>query len=141
VAIAAPVFGLGLAVYTIWNQGYSLADYPILIWEGHLNWFSQGLGWVALIAWIALYIPSAFSAIWLPCLIIDHGDKLEIVSSNVVIAKSNIKSVGFRNSFSSKKIEFTTNDGLLFKQNAIFIKEDINTVINIIKKETALELG
>lgn len=136
-AIGAPIFGFGFAIITIWDRGYSLTDYPLLIREGHLNWFSQGMGWIAVAAWIALFWPPAFSAIRESCLIYSQGSSIKIASSDTLITKSEIHSIQVRWTFFNKIIEFKTSNCHIFIQSAIFIKEDVKDVIDCLKADVA----
>jgi hypothetical protein len=135
VALAAPVIGWGYALNSMVGKGYSLLDYPSLILEGRLSWFTQGMGWVATAAWIFFYWRGAYVALASDNIITDTPDSFELASNAVILKKSDIESIDSEMLFFTKQIRFSTRDGNIYREMANFIDGDLSEIVKSFKEE------
>ena len=89
VALVAPLVAIGAASFNLAGKGYSLSDYLALISTGEIGWFSQVIGWLCLVTWIARYFPPAFAAVWDgPCIVSADHRALFLPGGHIISLKS-----------------------------------------------------
>jgi hypothetical protein len=110
-ALAVPPAAIACVVIMLVSKGYGVLDYFALLQSGELSWVRQGIGWIAILFWVARYYPSAWSAVWEgPCLV--RGDDAEIIlHGERRIRRTEIKAVRLQRGWFRKVAEFETSAG------------------------------
>ena len=110
-ALLAPVAAIIWGMLTLVDKGYGGLDYFRLLASGELSWFRQGVGWVALGAWVIRFYPPAWSALWDgPCLASADEGNLYLPRTQPLRLDS-IKAVTLQRGFSRKVAHIETTDG------------------------------
>lgn len=121
--IGFPIVGVGYAITIMLTRGYQLTDYPLLIAQGQLGWFSQAFGWVSGTAWILLFWPPAWSALQEKCLIGEDDDAFWLAAGRARLSKQDVDTVELVRGLVMKRIKLRMKDGRVFEQPVALAKE------------------
>ena len=121
IALAAPFAAIGAAILAMGREGYNMGDYPALLSSGHLSWFRQAAGWLALATWTARYFPPAWAALWDgPCLVSSDSQNLFLPRVGQ-ISLASITRVTVRREFFRKAAYIDTTEGC-FTVSLLFVR-------------------
>ena len=113
VALLFPVLLITSGIYGLTSKGYSVSDYILLLVSGHLSWFRQGVGWIALLVWVARYFPPAWIALWHgPCLLSADSEALYLARGHS-IDRSDVSSVSINRGLFQKSARIRTSSGIV----------------------------
>lgn len=100
-------FGLALGLST---SGYSWTEYPSLLASGQLSWVRQGLGWIAMIALIAIHWPPAITALFAPSLV-STSEELLIGPTGDALTIATIEGIELRRGFFHRYMQIRSASG------------------------------
>lgn len=130
VALASPIGGILVIGWSLIDKGYSIFDYPMLLAEGELGYFRQGLMWSALLFWCAAFWPSALEIISGERCVILSDKEYFYLSRNRKLLISRVIKIELRKTFFRKDIVFTDDSGNINTQTIMFINKRFSTVLN-----------
>lgn len=136
-ALVAPLLAVTIGIVVFGNKGDGLTEYLRLLQSGELSWFGQGVGWLALLFWVARYFPPAWSALWNgPCLV--SGDKENLYLSNgKQIPLANIQSVRVQRDLFRKIALIETTEGRV-SVSLLFVRPSSDTFLRSVPTAGAL---
>ncbi|WHO38695.1 hypothetical protein PMI04_019495 [Sphingobium sp. AP49] len=112
-AIMALLFPIAAVLAVIWDlgaKGFSVREYPELLITGHLSWFRQGVGWLALLLWVLRYYPPAWIALWHGRCLVTADQSTFFIAGSPPIDRAQIISVRLRRGLLRKDLEIKTAD-------------------------------
>ena len=103
VAVLVPFAFPLVVIWALGWSGHSLSDYPHLIATGELSWSRQAMMWMAMTAFVMVYVPPAINALATPVYLATSEQSI-IVPSGQKISLADIESISIRKTFWHKII-------------------------------------
>lgn len=97
-AVVVPIAFPFVIAFALARSGHSLSDYFGLIGRGELSPVRQALMWIAMAAWVGIYVPAAVTALTSRYYIASTPTEL-IVPSGERFDLANVKSISVRKTF------------------------------------------
>jgi len=97
-AVLVPLLFPVILILAFAKSGHSVSDYPRLIADGDLSLFRQGVMWLALAAFVLIYVPAALRALTAPLYLASSDGDL-IVPTGERFPLDKIESISLRKTF------------------------------------------